>query len=297
MSHIPITIAAYILNGISVTIDKFLITKKIPDPLIYIFYYSIVSLVALLLLPFVKTPSLNVLITASVSTILWSSAAYFMLKALQTGQVSRVIPIVGTLNPVILLAVAFAASAITLNQTLGVVLLIAGMVFLTLMDWQGDMSKKELILEITSASLFALSYLVLRQAYLMDNFLSVFVWSRPILIPVGLALLAIPKTRKIVLNLEGPKINIFSKAGALFAVGQLSGGISELMLIFAISLANPVLVNSLQGTQYIFLFILSLLLAKKFPEVFKERFTKLTITSKSFGIVLIAIGLYLLAVK
>lgn len=218
-----------------------------------------------------------------------------MLKALQTGQVSRVIPIIGTLNPVILLLVASTTNAITQMQIEAVVLLIIGMIALTASAFKGKLGQKELVFEVLSAVFFAVSYLILRQAYQLDQFLTVFSWSRLILIPIGLFLLAIPHTRKIVLNLSGPKIKIASKPGLLFAGGQLAGGGSELLLTFAISLANPALVNSLQGTQYVFLFLLSLILAKKYPDVFKDQLTRLFLFLKIVGIAIIGFGLYLLA--
>ena len=67
------------------------------------------------------------------------------------------------------------------------------------------------------------------------------------------------------------------------------------LTVFSISLANPVIVNSLQGTKYIFLLIFAAILGKKFPEVFYEKSTKLFNFAKLIGIVLIVVGLYLLS--
>ena len=294
MSHLPITIIAYLLNGISVTIDKFLLTKHSPNPLIYVFYFSLVSLLAIFFLPFVAMPTVPAIILASVSTVLWTTGAYFLFKALMVGQVSRVIPIVGTLNPIILFLVAAFTGNINNIQSLSIVILILGIIFLTSADWKGKITKNEIIFEVASAFLFAVSYLILREAYLQGQFLSVFIWSRPILIPLAIILVLIPATRKIVLNQSGPKINFLSKTGLLFALGQFCGGISELLLIFAVSLANPAIVNSLQGIQYAFLFIISLILAKRIPQVFNERYTTITLLSKILGIALIISGLFLL---
>ena len=77
--------------------------------------------------------------------------------------------------------------------------------------------------------------------------------------------------------------------------GQAVGGASELLITFSVSLATPALVNSLQGSQYLFLFIASLFLGKKFPEIFKEQHTYLKTAFKILGIICIAVGLYLLA--
>ena len=187
-----------------------------------------------------------------------------MFSAMQKGQVARVVPIIGTLIPLVLLIHAAFFHTVTQTQTIAVVILIAGLIFLTFSDWiplrqgfggQARFSKKELFFEITSALLFALSYLVLRQAYLRESFLTVFVYSRMILIPVGAAILLMPKLSKTVFSSSDKKIDFLSKTGLLFLAGQAAGGTQELLLTFSISLATPALVNSLQGIQYVFIFL------------------------------------------
>lgn len=287
MNHIPFTLTAYFFNALAVVANKFLLNKTIPEPVVYVFYISLVSLLAILALPFTKIPTLDTFIIASVSTLLWTSGAYFMFAALKNGQVSRVIPIIGTLIPLILLIAASVTSAVSQTQILSVVILLIGMFFLTRSDLQGGFKKKELLLEILSAAAFALSYIVLRQAYLKLNFFSVLVWSRLILLPLGILLLLVPRLRREIITSKGPAINFFSKEGLIFIGGQLSGAFSELLLLFSISLANPALVNSLQGTQYIFLLIFGLIF-------FKEKYTTASLISKITGIAAIGIGLYLL---
>lgn len=297
MNHLPFTLTAYLLNSISVTIDKVLLTKHIPDPLIYIFYLSCVSLIALLLLPFTHIPPTQVLILASISTLLWTTGAYFMFKATQIGVVSRVIPFIGTLVPIILLGNAFFNGSVTINETWAVLILVLGLVFLTAGDLKGKIKGSELIFIFLSALFFSSSYIILRQAYLQDNFLTVFAWSRPILIPVGLMLLALPQTRNRIFTNHKPNVNFNNQAKILFVIGQIAGGSQELLLTFSVSLADPSLVNSLQGTQYIFLFIFSLILSRKYPGIFKENRKKLVLFGKLIGILLITFGLYLLSLS
>lgn len=295
MSHLPFTLLAYLFNATAVLIDKFLLVKHIPNPLVFIFYFSLFSLLAFLLVPFVKLPTTPVLLLASVSTLLWTSGAYFMFKALQIGQASRVIPVIGTLIPVILTVEAFYAKEVSTIQITAIVLLILGLVFLTLFDWRGTMKVKEAVFELISAGLFAVSYLVLRQAYLQADFLTVLVWSRFIIIPASLVILLIPRLRQAVFSSDRPSFSLFSKAGLLFLVAQGAGGLSEILITFSVSLANPALVNSLQGTQYAFLFLFSIILARRFPKIFQEKLSVQTVLSKITGIGFIGAGLYLLA--
>ncbi len=297
MTHLPFTLLAYFFNASAVTIDKFMLSRHIPNPLVYIFYFSAFSALALILLPFTKIPTLVVFLLASLSSVLWTTGAYFMFKALQIGQVSRVIPIIGTLVPVFLLFQSIITGNITAQEILAVFILILGLVALTILDWKGSIKKSEVLYEILAALLFAVSYIILREAYLRAEFLTVLVWSRFIILPVSIIILLIPSLKKIVFESRGnqPAFNIISKSGLLFLIGQGAGGASELLLTYSISLANPALVNSLQGSQYIFLFIFSLLLAKKYPGVFTEKFTALKLIPKILGILLIGTGLFLLA--
>lgn len=302
MGYLPVTIIAYLLNATAVTIDKFLLTKHIPNPLIYVFYFSLVSCVALVLLPFAPLPSFEALILSSVSTLLWTVGAYFMFKALQEGQVSRVIPVIGTLIPLFLLVAGLIEGNVTVGQGYAIGILVLGLIFLTIFDWRGKVLKKEVFLELSSAGFFAASYLILKFAYEVSNFWTVFVYSRPILIPVGLTLLLIPQTRRIIFPKnpeQSRKIDwgkLFkSSAVGLFVFGQVSAGVSQLLLNFSISLAEPALVNALQGIQYVFLFAVSLVLGRKYPQVFGEENSRIGMLAKLLGIVCISIGLFLLA--
>ncbi len=128
MSYLPFTILAYLLNSIAVTIDKFLLNKIIPNPLTYIFYISAFSLLILFALPYTLTPKPYTLFLASLSTLLWSLGAYLMFAAIKKGQVSKVVPTIGTLIPLMLFVHAGLFGTITQNQVIAVGILILGLI-------------------------------------------------------------------------------------------------------------------------------------------------------------------------
>lgn len=298
MNYLLIAITAYLLNAVSVTIDKILLVKKLPNPALYVFYISLFSLTVLLAAPFTTFPNLQALAIASFSTILWTLGAYFMFRALKSGEASRVIPVIGTLIPIILLSMQALSGKVYANEIFAILILLAGLIFLVFPYFKGKISREEFLLEIVSALLFANSYYLLKMAYSSADFLSVFVYSRLILIPLILVIFLIPLFRKKVLGAHSdhPKVNLFSKTGVLLFIGQAAGGISQMILTFAISLASPAVINSIQGIQYVFLFILSLLLSKKFPLVFDGKMTRLVLSGKIIGISLIFFGLWILSV-
>jgi len=73
------------------------------------------------------------------------------------------------------------------------------------------------------------------------------------------------------------------------------GAVQGFLLTFAVSLANPALVNSLFGIQYLVILTTSLLLSKSHPNLLGERLTKAIILQKVTGSIILSIGLYLLA--
>ena len=302
MSYLPFAILAQVLNSVAVTIDKFLLTKTIPDPLIYIFYFSLISLLALLITPFVHLPTEAVLTLASLSTLCWTAGAYFMLSALKSGQAQRVIPIIGAATPIFL--IFFSFGGLTFSQLEAIALLVAGLLLLTVEDLKGRFNKRELLLEIISALFFAVSYYLLRLGFEQQDlpaggqgFLTVLVWSRPILIPLGFFILIIPALRRKITSFLASKKTHPRKSIGLFIFGQISATTSELLLLFSISLASPALVNSLQGIKYVFLLIFSLILGRKFPEIFKNNFQGFYAISQIVGMGLIGAGLYILAIS
>lgn len=295
MSYLPVALLAYLLNSISVTIDKFLLSKVIPDPLIYIFYFSLVSLLAIFAIPFVPFPSFLVLTFASLSACFWTLAAYLMFRALKLGQVQRVIPVIGTLTSLTLLALEAQSKSITMPQGVAIALLVSGLIFLTIHDWKGKFEKLEIGLEICSALFFALSYYFLRLGFENGDFLTVLVWSRPVLFPVVVMFFVIPNLRKKVIPYFQQKQGLINQGSLLFSLGQTAAAISELLLSYAISLTSPAIVNSIQGVKYIFLLIFGIFLAKKLPFLFKNSFSRNFLINQIAGMAFIALGLYLLA--
>ncbi|MCD4762330.1 hypothetical protein K8R32_05230, partial [bacterium] len=63
---------------------------------------------------------------------------------------------------------------------------------------------------------------------------------------------------------------------------------------WAISLGNVALINSIQGTQYIFLLLIVVLLARRFPKILEEELGGGVLMQKIIGTTLVVLGLYML---
>jgi drug/metabolite transporter (DMT)-like permease len=287
----------YLLNSISVTIDKYLLVKQAPNPFFYIYYISLFSLLVLVGLPFVPIPNPTTFWFASLSTLLWTSGAYFMFQALKVGNPARVIPVIGTLIPIILAGMGYISGNLTLNQLWAIIILVLGLFCLVIPYLKGKLHTQEILSVLVSSLFFANSYVILAWAYQSGDFASVFVYSRIILIPFLLTFYLVGPLKKRFLDQgqHASPLKFFSRGGILFLFGQFAGGASQLLLTFSISLADPALVNAMQGVQYIFLFIFGLILAKKLPTLFGEKLSVWLWMGKILGIILITLGLFVLS--
>ena len=89
------------------------------------------------------------------------------------------------------------------------------------------------------------------------------------------------------------------KTAIIFLLNQVAGAGANILQQWAIALAPLIFVPVIQaliGTQYAFLFVFSLILSLKFPQILKEEISRKVIFQKVVAILLIAGGLLLLAI-
>ncbi len=299
MNFLPFALTAYILGGISFVIDKALVDHSLRNPIVYTFYIGILSLAVLVLVPFGFTlPSQEAIVFAALSGVIFMVAIQTFFQSLKNYNVTVVSPIVGTINPLFALVLGWVLlnHTLTPNQLLPFSLLILGGVIITFNLWWGKHSlDKNFYLMIISGALFGLSYVLLSEAFLLSNFITGLVISRIAAALLVFSFLFFPHTRNQILISKITKNHFANKIGFLVLISQGSGAISGFMVSFAISLANPALVNSLFGIQYIILLVAALFLAKSYPHILDENFNKKVLTQKILGTVIISIGLALLA--
>src|SRR5689334_9618346 len=115
-----------------------------------------------------------------------------MFKALKAGSITRVIPVIGTLTPLFLLFYSKGLGNIDFDQAWAVGILIMGLIFITLTDWKGKIYRNEIFFELLSSLLFAFYYILLKQALIKTDFLSVLSYSRVIFIPFAILIFITP---------------------------------------------------------------------------------------------------------
>lgn len=298
MSFLPIAITAYILNGFSLTIDKILVTQSLKNPFVYTFYIGILSLLALLLIPFGFTlPSPYVSLIAATSGIVFTFALLSMFASLKYYDLTVASPLIGTLNPIsaLFLGLIITGQSLTLPQQQSFLFLIAGGVLLTYKLWWGKHSlDRRLLVTLASGFLFGLSYVLLREAFLLSSFIPVMVISRVAMAAVVLVFLFFPTVRQQIFASKLTRAHFTNHILTLVFISQGVGALSGLMLTFAVSLANPAVVNSLYGLQYFILLGAAYWLSKKDVHILHEHISNKNGWQKVLATILIALGLYYL---
>lgn len=299
MNFIFISILAYALNAGATIVDKILLVKTIPTPLVYVFYINLLGLLAIFLLPFGVILNPNAIVLAVISGVVFVAALYFYFSALKVGEASVVAPIAGSLNPLfsLILGSIFLGQLFSNQQYLAFFVIILGTGVLTFNLWFSKVSfNKQLIAMVIAGFCFAVSYLFLKESYLLSNFLTGLVFNRLGGASVVLSFLLFPSFRRQIFASNIKAHHFANKTSIFLMFGQLMGGTSGLLLNYAISLANPALVNSLFGVQYLVILITALLLGRKKHNILEEHVSGGVLFQKILGAVILSLGVYLLAV-
>lgn len=296
MTWIILTIIAYFFSAIVAIIDKFLISKKIPQPISYAFYIGILSILALLLifLGGLVWPTLGQFFLSLLTGALFILSLIFFFKALKINEASRTVPLIGSFLPVFSVILSFIILKERLTNTALVsclILILAGFL-MSIRIKKNNHFIKGWVFILFSAFLFALSFILSKIIYLQLPFISGFIWIRLGSFIFSLSFLLVPKIRKIIftsLKETDQKISL------LFLGNQTLAAFYFILLNVAIYLNSVSLINALQGMQYVFIFFIAIIISKNFPHFFKEELKKEIIFQKIMAMVLILIGLFILA--
>jgi drug/metabolite transporter (DMT)-like permease len=312
MFWLTITILGYFLLALVAIIDKILLAGPIPKPKVYAFYVGVLGILALVLIPFgFDIPDLIGIGLAFLSGGLWVFALIALYSALRRYEASRVIPAIGGMLPLLTLSFSYLFSwqagreieGFNSLKILSFLLLILGSV---LINWEKGkaITKKSLQLSILAALLFSLSFTTAKLVYLEQSFVSGFIWMRIGGFLIALLFIFSKDVREELFNklktenrkplFKKPKIAV------LFLFNQGMGataGVLQNLAIYSAPMAYLAFINALEGTRYVFLLILTIILSLKFPRILSEKISKPILLQKTFAIILIAAGLVILALS
>ncbi|QQS60387.1 EamA family transporter [Candidatus Falkowbacteria bacterium] len=321
--YILVAIFSYLLNAGVYISDKFLLSKKVHSSIVYAFYVGIWSLGNFVLLFFDPwVPDWWQLAFDVAAGLLFLFTLVFWYKALHQSEATRVVPIVGALTPIFsfLLSMIFLETKLFAQEIIAFILLIAGGVLISvkrtrvyllgetrerIKNISGNVfgkyhaglrpTSRLLINSVISAACFAAYFVFIKYIYSHTHqpFIGAFVWSRLGSFIGVLIILAVPAWRQMIRSSE-QKQKRTKKQLAFFLGVRFAAAIAFILLNWAISLGNVSMINALQGTQYVFLLFIVIILARKYPRFINEEIGRGVILQKTIGVILVGIGLYLL---
>jgi len=298
-----ITISFYFILAVVFLVDKYLLTGSIANPKVYTFYVGTLGVVVLVLIPFVNfsVPAFNQIILALLAGAIFIYALFWFYKALSLFEASRVVPAVGGLTPLFTFGLvyifSFGKETLSLLEITTFVLLIIGS-FLMVAEKEKFINLKSLKISAICAFLLSLSSVLLKYVYLVQPFWSGFIWTK-----IGgflMALCFLVLSKEIKEEIFQKKLSLKQKTMGIFITNQAAGGGANILQNWAFSLAPLAyiaIINALQGIQYIFLLIFTILLSLKFPRILKEEISRGILLQKISAILLIGAGFILLVFK
>lgn len=282
MSWLSLAVLSQIIIGSSVVFDKLLLRKREIDPWPYTFWFGVLGLFALILLPFgsVALP-FYLLIIALVSGVLFIGAVYFTFSALKHADASDTLALFGAISPIFTLLIGALAldTALGLFDYGGFLLLIASSVALVL--FEGGRLRSPVIESIViSGFLLAASHVTAKYVFTFSEFIPAFFWIKMGGVALVLGLLLFSKLRRSVQVSE----HASAKSKTLYFLNRTYAAIGSLMVSYAIFLSDPALVDATQNIRYVVIFILAWV-------ILKERFRGRVLAGKLLAACFIALGL------
>lgn len=291
---LPIAFLSYFFTAFSNIADKFLLSRVLKAPIVYAFYIALLGGVSVVLIPFgVKVLNPLDFFIAFFSGLFFVSGLTSMFYGFLYGDTTRIATIVGGSQPIYTFLIAFVVLSERLNnvQIFAFLVLIIGLILISYQPG-AKVSQQGLKFGLLAGLFFATSYVMQKLLFNHTDIINGIFWARiSSLICAVLVLVYKPWRTDILTTSKEPG----SGKNQLLVLGvQFVGAIGFILLNLAISLGSVTIVNAMQGIQYAIIFIATLSLGKKFPEL-SEKYTITTLVRKTIAIFVIAAGLAVLA--
>ena len=225
MSWIILATLSYFLNAVVAVVDKFLVSNKVKNPLVYSFYTGVLGSAVLILWPidFSFLP-LNITLVALFSGVSFFLALYFYYASMIKTSVTRTVTVIGGISPIVLLGLSyfFLDERLPTFWLLAFAILILGSFLLTF-----GREKIFSFYAVVSAIFFALSFFTIKIVFLNSTFINGFVWTRVGFLILALFFLFFGSFRK---QLSVSSSRVSNKFFALFVGNKAVGAVSYILL-------------------------------------------------------------------
>ncbi|MEK7150847.1 MAG: hypothetical protein AAB783_01475 [Patescibacteria group bacterium] len=287
-------IAGYFLSACSKVLDKIILARAIPDPIVFTVFAGLLSGFVVILMPFgfsFISGSVFVLSLAAGMCVL--ASLYFLYSALQVYDASRVVPLVVSMSPFITLGLSFLflQNTPTAYELYAFLFLIVGGLLLSFNPRTTQKIKSDLLLKSFIAGLFLSGSLVFTKLVFTNTlFINGVIWTRLGIFISAILLLIFPRVRKAMST--APRLKV--KYGSIFVTNKIIGALGLLSINYAISIGSPALVNALGSFEYLFIFLLSIALTIIAPRLLREDISRSALALKLSGSLALGVSLFFL---
>lgn len=293
-----IIVSQFFLAAVTI-VDKHLLKERISSPKVYAFYIGVLGILVVVLIPFgfLVIPDISGIALALIAGTFQTLALFALFVGLKRFEASRIIPAIGAILPLFTFGFVFVFAggkeALSVFDIIAFLLLLFGAFFIT-WEEKKTIPLKTIKIATLVAMLFAAYFILMKYVYLSQPFLSGLIWIRVGAFIAALFFLFFKEVREDIF--KGPSI-AKEKTWLIALPSQAVGGGAMILQNWAIALAPFAylgIVNALEGTKYVFLLIMGVLLSIKFPQILKEELSKKVILQKVIAILFIGAGLALL---
>ena len=293
MLWILFAIIANVLFAVSNLFDKFLIEKRVRDPLALTVFGGWIDLLFTLIIVLIHGLSITGPLQAGVlllSGVMVELALIPYFKALSLEDASRISPLFQSMPVfVLLLSSVFLRETLTHRQMLGFLLILSGSFIVSMHKTDAGIFKirKAFWWVLLASILWALPAVMFKFVVVKQTF-----WDALALEFFGVAIGAtilffLYKTRVLaqIRDIGAGTWSILNINELIYIAGRVSN-------FYAITLGLVSLVAVLGGTIPLFVFLFGLMLSLWFPGIIKEDITRASIVTKISSIILVSCGLW-----
>jgi drug/metabolite transporter (DMT)-like permease len=291
---IAIAILAHALIGISLIWDKILLKKPGTQNLVsYIFWMGAMSVFGLVLVFFgFRMPPLWVAGLSFGSGAFQMVAIFFYYQALKRGEASEALAVMGGFSPVAtaLIGWGLLGSLVGDADLIGFALLVGGGFAMFLTE---NMNYRRLLAPVLLASgAFGLVNVLQKVVFNHVNFVSGYVFFTLGTFAGAMFLLVRRSWRKQITENVG---DARPSSKFWYMVNRLMSGVGSFLIYFAISRANPAIVDAISGVRYAIIFLGAYLITKWRPDWMEEKFRGAVLAGKTVATAMVVAGLVLVA--
>ena len=295
-SGFAMAILAHGLIGISLLWDKILLRKPATQDLVsYVFWLGAMSGLGVILAFFgFHWPGLRTALLAFGAGALQLVAAFFYYAALQRGEASESLAIMGGFSPVAtaLIGMPLLKQALGSAELLGFALMVGGGF---VMFFTEKMHFRRLLPPVLLASgLYGVVNVAQKIAFDQSDFVSAYVFFTLGTFAGSMCLLIRKDWRRRIFENSG---NAEPRSKELYLLNRFVNGLGSFLVFYAISLAHPAMVDAMSAVRYVIIFLGAYLVTKWKPNWLEEDFHGIVLAGKAAATAMVAAGLVIVGLN